>query len=234
MLKDLILGFRQFGGDPATWDAAQLHLSITGSASTQAVIMSPFARALTPAVNDFCAKAAAVKLHGKSYEFVLNHFRPTAPWDYLEVGPVGDGDNTVRFDCQYRERLMATQVTPVIGNESIYARVIRVGGEKPPTAKLDVMGHGPMTVDLKGEAAVCLAKKLGENLYETVNLEGTASWDPHTFKLLSFAVEGINEHWQDVSLAAVIADSGGVLPVKLTVKSESALIRERKSYGRKG
>lgn len=227
MLKDLIAGFRQFGGAAETWEGAELHLEITGSGSTQAAIVSPFARALMPAVKDFCESAADQRLCGRAYEFVFNNFKAGAPWRYLDVAPAGEDARKVRFDSQYRERLIARQTSPVVGSESIYARVIRVGGKRPPTAKLEVMGHGPLTVELKSEDALEIAKRLGENLYETVSLEGTASWNPATFKLERFVIEKINEDWQDVSLAEVIADNGGILPIKLSVDSEPALVRER-------
>lgn len=59
------------------------------------------------------------------------------------------------------------------GTTSIAGRLLRVGGEKPPTAQVFRDDETRITVDLSGQA---MAEELGQLLYKFVALEGEATW----------------------------------------------------------
>jgi hypothetical protein len=81
----------------------------------------------------------------------------------------------------------------ITGGTTILAKVVRVGGEHTPTAQLQLLGKnaGTITVSLPDKE---FAKKLGDNLYATRTLHGTATWNAKTHKLESFKAEKIGEY----------------------------------------
>lgn len=228
LVRDLIAAFREFGGDAEAWDNANPHISITGAGSTVATIMSEFAGSLRPAVNTFRQHARVFSLSGKSREFVEQNFRPSAPWLYLELLPDNGVGEPVKFDYSYREKLLESLTsTTITGIETLYGRVVRVGGDRPPTVKIDFMGHGPQTVKLKGKDSHDLAKLLGARLYETVHVRGVATWDKETLRLVAFDIESMDKEWHDFSLTQLIEEGDGTLPVRLTVNGEPEIIQAR-------
>ncbi len=69
--------------------------------------------------------------------------------------------------------------SPIVkGDTTLYGRVVRVGGKETPTARVVPLQGGPdVTVTFKSES---LAKRAARYLYETVGVEGVASWEAET------------------------------------------------------
>ena len=72
-----------------------------------------------------------------------------------------------------------------------------------------------------------LAKRLAANLYEAVKLTVEATWDAKTFELQGFEIIALDDSWQDVHLAQVLQDHGGILPAELSVASTEELMARR-------
>ncbi len=75
---------------------------------------------------------------------------------------------------------------PIIGETTIYGKILRVGGKTPKV----------MIETLEGKVIYCdvdlnLAKKLGQKLYEFVSLSGVAKWDAHDLVLEDFHIKNI-------------------------------------------
>ncbi len=229
LLEDLLDALSELGGDPHLWANANVHFGAIREGSTTMTVASEFAPFLHPAVAIFEEGARHGKLTGKGRAFVEQNFGPMAPWTYAELMPAnGSGREPLRFDYAYRERILE-EIAPVavMCDDSIYGRIVRVGGDNPPTAKVELMGHGAMTLQIRGTKPRELAKFLGANLYETVLLHGVARWDKKAHLLLDFTILDIDREWQDFSFSRLIADNGGRLPVKLTVDDAAELIKER-------
>jgi hypothetical protein len=73
------------------------------------------------------------------------------------------------------------------GTSTVHGRCLRVGGSTKPRAEIRLSSGGLLNVDLSEE----LAKELAPQLYEEVALEGTATWDPDTWKIESFRVNEV-------------------------------------------
>jgi len=76
--------------------------------------------------------------------------------------------------------------SPIIGETTIYGKILRVGGKTPKA----------MIETLEGEVIYCdldikLAKELGQRLYDLVSLSGVAKWDAHDLFLEDFHIKEI-------------------------------------------
>jgi hypothetical protein len=73
------------------------------------------------------------------------------------------------------------------GTSTIHGRCLRVGGSTKPRAEIRLDSGELLNVDL----SETLAKELAPQLYEEVALEGTATWDPDTWKIEHFRVSDV-------------------------------------------
>ena len=131
----------------------------------------------------------------------------------------------VKLDPAYCKDLLGDPGT-VTGSDELYLEVFRVGGLPPRiTAAARVAGRQkPLTCTVANQE---LAKELGQRLYETVKVTALVTWDTATYGIIDARIESIDEHWQDVHLADVVAAAGGRLPVQLSVDSVDELIAAR-------
>lgn len=84
------------------------------------------------------------------------------------------------------------------GTSTIHGRCLRVGGSTRPRAEIRLAGGELLNVDL----SEALAKELAPQLYEEVALEGTATWDPDTWRIEHFRVSDVLPyHKTDPALA---------------------------------
>ncbi|RIK72993.1 MAG: hypothetical protein DCC68_25630 [Planctomycetota bacterium] len=83
------------------------------------------------------------------------------------------------------------------GMTSLVANIDRVGGTNPPTAKLIFLNGDSLTVPV---ADVELSSRLGKSLYHTVSVEGEASWDSRTWRLVDFKITEIGPYNEDADI----------------------------------
>lgn len=222
LIQDLMVAMAEEGGDPEAWARANPHVEIVGRGSTNnAVLTEEYSELVGPA-QLFALKAAERNLGAKGREFVDKYFKPGQVWDFAELTVCNENRPRAYFDTEYREAVKQER-HPITGTDELYARVIRVGGEKP-TAKLEI-GKQSGTFPVADQG---LAKKLGNSLFETVKIQAAVSWDSKTLEIISLTVTGIDEDWEDIHLADVIAKHGGSLPLELSLKSTEELLTERR------
>ncbi len=79
----------------------------------------------------------------------------------------------------------------IIGETTIYGKIIRVGGISPKI----------MIETLQGDTIFCdvserIAKQLAQKLYCIISLNGTATWSPGDLKLKKFKIKDIGLYEQ--------------------------------------
>lgn len=75
--------------------------------------------------------------------------------------------------------------------ETLYGRVIRVGGEKPPRAKLIFWDGSELTCEITKRDQRRVARQLAARLYDWVGVQGEAQRSATTWELLSFSVQQV-------------------------------------------
>lgn len=221
LIQDLMAAMEEEGGDRDVWARANPHVEIVGKDSTKSAVLTEEYSDLVGPAQLFTLKARERNLGPKGRHFVERHFRPGQPWAYAEVTVCNDNRPAIRFNGEYRDAVKEER-RAISGRDQFFARVVRVGGEKP-TAKLEI-GQRSGTFEVASQS---LAKKLGERLFETVKIDAEVIWDSKSLELLSLKVTGLDESWQDVHLAEVIEKHGGRLPLVLSVESTEELLSER-------
>lgn len=82
------------------------------------------------------------------------------------------------------------QLTPRIsGATTLYGEVIRVGGKRPRVRVRMLNG-----AELSCVTSKPIAQQLGQRLYHTVGLQGTAQWETDTFSIVQFEVTDILDY----------------------------------------
>jgi hypothetical protein len=222
MLHDLIEAVAEQGGDPKLWQDASPQLEVVGTGSTKAAVRSHFAVQLRPAVRTFRRNAAAGNLGPKGRRFIERNFKSGVPWGYLDVREAGNKRSpSIRFDIEYRERILRNQPQPLTGHDEIYARVIRAGGYPEATVKL-AFGEEDVTADVKN---LDLAKQLAKRLYEEVKLSVEVEWDTATGRIEGMRVLEILD-WESIHLGDLY-DREGRLPIKSSYQSVDELLASR-------
>lgn len=84
----------------------------------------------------------------------------------------------------------------ITGRTTLYGRVVRVGGDSPPTVRISP--HKGETITCK--ATVNHAKILAHRLYEYVGVEGTAIWQIDTFDIVGFTIDSILDYDENNSI----------------------------------
>lgn len=80
--------------------------------------------------------------------------------------------------------------TRIKGTTTLLAKCMRVGGATVPRAEIRLSQTGELLyVDVSEE----IARTLGRMLYEDVVLEGTATWNAETWKIMDFKITGITD-----------------------------------------
>jgi hypothetical protein len=215
LLESLVVALKEYGGEPELWRRLNPHVEIHGKGSTLVALQgeSELTATLLPAADRFLEDAERLTLRPKGRLFVEELFKPSSPWDYVELSSANDAATSVLFDHQYREKI--EQIVPQIAKSigSIYAVVRQVGGISP-TVRLEIIGHAQrkMSFSVKDHTT---AKKLASRLYEKVKLHGITHWDTRNFEIVDFEVHELDEAWQDVHLYDVVQRNGGVLPIEL-------------------
>jgi hypothetical protein len=75
--------------------------------------------------------------------------------------------------------------TKIRGTTTLLARCLRVGGATVPKAEIRLSQTGELLYVAVSEE---IARALGRRLYDEVALEGTATWDAETWKILDFRI----------------------------------------------
>jgi hypothetical protein len=222
LIRGLMAAMEEEGGDHEAWKRANPHIQIVGEASTRAAILTEEYPQLLGPTQVFVHKAMQRNLGPKGLDLVEKEFRPDQVWEFAELTVCSSTRPMVRFDAPYREAVNEER-SPVHSVGDVYARVIRVGGERPTTAKLEI-GKQSGTYEVNGRD---LAKKLANRLFETVKIRAAIAFDRKTLEIASLTVLGIDETWTDVHLGQVIETYGGKLPVRLSVANTEDILRER-------
>lgn len=222
LIKDVLAAMSEEGGDPEAWRRANPHVEVLGADSTLgAVHTEEFRELIGPAIR-FVHKADQRNLGPKGLALIEKRFKPGQTWEFAEL-TVCDGHRPmVRFDTSYREAVQEER-QPIRSIEELYARVVRVGGERPITAKLEI-GTQSGTYKI---ASPELARKLAARLYDTAKVKAEVLWDPKTLDIISLTVIKVDEQWKDVHLGQVIEEHGGVLPIELSVESSDEVVAAR-------
>lgn len=223
LIQDLMSAMAEQGGDPAAWARANPHVQIVGSASTSSAILTDEYQELVKPAQVFVLKARKRNLGPKGLQFVERYFRPDQVWEFADVKVCNGSQPVVRFDVPYREAVQEERAA-IEGIDELYARVIRVGGERPITAKLEI-GKQSGTFDVAGRE---LAKKLANHLFETVKIKASVAWDQKTLEIVRLTVLEMDESWKDVHLAEVIKTNGDRLPLALSISDTEELLSERR------
>ena len=77
------------------------------------------------------------------------------------------------------------------GLTTVYGQCTRTGGRQRPSAEIKLLNGMTRKIKLRTTE---LAQTLGKRLYETVGLEGVATWDAHTDELLRFVADSVTEY----------------------------------------
>jgi len=222
LIRGLMAAMEDEGGDHEAWKRANPHVEIIGAASTRAAVLTEEYPQLLGPTQIFVHKAMQRNLGPKGLDLVEREFRPDQVWEFAELTVCSSNRPTVRFDAPYREAVNEER-SPVRSVSDVYARVVRVGGERPITAKLEI-GKQSGTFEVNGRE---LAKKLASRLFETVKIRADIALDRKTLEIANLTVLDIDETWMDVHLGQVMEMHGGKLPLKLSVASTEAVLKER-------
>jgi len=76
------------------------------------------------------------------------------------------------------------------GTTTLLARCLRVGGATKPKAEIRLSQSGEL---LYVDVSESIAKALGRMLYEEVVLEGNATWDAETWKIIDFKINEVTD-----------------------------------------
>lgn len=115
----------------------------------------------------------------------------------------------ITFSSQNGQRTELARITPTTliaalpsfsGQTTLYGYVLRVGGEKPK-----VMLRLPDEQSFSCETTKDIAKKLANNLYSWVGLDGIAEWSADHLKLTRFTIHSITSY-RDSSAAEAFSD----------------------------
>ena len=223
LIRDLLGAMAEEGGDPKAWRRANPHIEILGAGSTRGAVHTAEYQELVVPAALFVNKAGAKNLGRKGLEFVERRFRSDQLWEYLEITVCNGQRTRVRLDTEYREAVEEERA-PIRSIDDLYARVIRVGGENPVTAKLEI-GKQSGTYKV---ASLELGKKLAARLYETVKIRAEVGWDPKTLDIVELEVKDLDENWLDEHLWELMKAHDGRLPIELAVKSAEAIREERR------
>lgn len=223
LIKDLLGAMAEEGGDPRAWRRANPHIEILGEGSTHGAVHTAEYQELVAPAALFVNKAGAKNLGRKGLDFVEKRFRSDQLWEYLEITVCNGHRSKVRLDTEYREAVEEERA-PVRSIDELYARVIRVGGENPVTAKLEI-GKQSGTYRVSNPE---LGKKLAARLYETVKIRAEVGWDPRTLDILDLKVVDLDENWVDEHLWELMKAHDGRLPIDLAVESTAAIQAERR------
>ena len=79
----------------------------------------------------------------------------------------------------------------VEGGATLYGRVVRVGGENPPRAKIRFLDDKELNCNITQVDSLRVARELGQRLYETVGVRGRARWNIYDMGLVDFTVEEV-------------------------------------------
>lgn len=99
---------------------------------------------------------------------------------------------TLEPECTVAKITSETEIyfrPTIIGETTIYGRILRVGG-KTPRAMIETLEGELIYCDLDVE----LAKQLGQKLYKLVSLSGVAKWDAHDLILEDFYIKKMGEY----------------------------------------
>lgn len=94
----------------------------------------------------------------------------------------------------------------IMGQTTLSGTLLRVGGDNP-TAQLRLFDNSKITVNV---ASQNLAIKLGNFLYKTVSVEGSASWIAGTWKLIDFKIDSIGPYSPATDIMGSLAALGDI------------------------
>ncbi len=117
-----------------------------------------------------------------------------AAWEAYEFLP--DGNGVVPAVIRADESFLPIRTFDEPGE--VYGVCIDLGGKRRPTARVQLLDGGIVTVLLPSKA---FANGIGDRLYKPVCFEGVATWDDATRTLVGFKARAITEFTGDASRA---------------------------------
>lgn len=123
----------------------------------------------------------------KFLEFVGFNVRHNTESEFREFNGVSNLLAVINTDTPLPKQ------TVITGTATLYGELLRIGGEKFPSAQLRFTGHGPLTCQVK---SMELARAMAERLYEMVGVRGTGKWEATTLGLKEFRVEELTAYRQ--------------------------------------
>jgi len=79
---------------------------------------------------------------------------------------------------------------------TLYGEVIRVGGEKPPRAKVRFLSGEYLNCNITSSEQLRVARTLGQHLYEVIGLVGRGRWGGAGNVLIDFTIEDVTPYRQ--------------------------------------
>ncbi|MCY4527050.1 MAG: hypothetical protein OXB89_10650 [Anaerolineaceae bacterium] len=118
-------------------------------------------------------------------EFVGFNLKYNTETEFWEYNGASNLLAVVRSDTTLPDTAIIT------GTTTLYGELLRIGGERTPTAQFRFAGSRPLTCQVKTTE---LAKEMAERLYKVVGVKGTGKWEAASKRLLAFRIDELTAY----------------------------------------
>ncbi len=77
---------------------------------------------------------------------------------------------------------------------TLYGTVLRVGGNRPPRARIRFLSGQELQCRITQRDDLSVARALGQRLYETVGVSGQARWDAQSGEMTDFRIDAVTDY----------------------------------------
>jgi hypothetical protein len=86
------------------------------------------------------------------------------------------------------------EIPTITGKTTLYGKVIGIGGEEPPRARLRLLNGVKFNCHITRRHELRIARELGQKLYSVVGVKGMARWDSRDMSLQYFLIEQLTPY----------------------------------------
>lgn len=114
---------------------------------------------------------------------------------------------------------------------TLYGRVVRIGGDKPPRAKIHFLEGTHLTCNITAKNKLSVARTLGSHLYQVVGLVGRAERNPHDMSLEAFTIEAVTEYRERPAEETLARLHATMKPYVESVGGSNAYLASLQAFG---
>ncbi len=116
-----------------------------------------------------------------------------------------DGHRTHLGTVTPNMRIRPRQLPHVEEYTTLYGTVLRVGGDRPPRARIRFLSGQALQCRITQRDDLRIARALGQRLYETVGLRGQVRWDAKSGEIVDFRIDEVTDYQSGSSTAMLAA-----------------------------